>query len=228
MLNFSTPFEMGANFSGVFTNFTKAGFGFANNIAPNFLDGAMLANNYEWFTYGGLISATDTSTPPEKDWTAKYMAYRSGPARPFEASWQKEELGENVTRYVSNGASVSIPSEDLGFYFGGLRGADFGAIDDLAGNASTPSLTMIEVNMATQNQETWKNRTLPADVISRANGELAWVPVSEKGILIAVGGVITPSFATETKLLNDSEILESVSKVNQHWNSCADEYTETS
>lgn len=214
MLNFSTPFQVGVgtNFSGVFTNLTKAGFGFANNIAPNFLDGAMLANNYEWFTYGGLISATDTSSPPPKDWTAKYMAYRSGPAKIFEASWQIEELDGNVTRYVSNGAGVSVPSEDLGFYFGGLREANFGAIDDLAGNASTPSTTLIEVNMATQNQETWRNISLPTNVISRANGELAWVPVSEKGILIVIGGVINPSFATETRTLNETETIESVSK----------------
>lgn len=212
MLNFSTPFETSANFSDVFTNMPKAGVGFANNIAPNFYDGAMLANNEEWFTYGGLVATTDSAEAPDADWVAKYMQYRSGPARPFEPGWQIETLTGNITRYVSNGAAASVPSENLGFYFGGLRAADWGAIDNLPGNASTLSSTLIEVNMATQNQETWKNSTLPRNIEGRANAELVWVPVSEKGALIAIGGVINPSFATMIQQLNSSETAESVSQ----------------
>jgi hypothetical protein len=190
---------------------TKAGNGLANNIAPNFYDGAMLANNEEWFTYGGQIVTSDAFRSPDADWVAKYMQYRSGPERVFEPGWQIEELPANITRYVTAGAAVSVPSENLGYYFGGLRAVDFGAIDILPGNASTLSMTMIEVNMATQNSERWRNLTIPAVIGGRANAELAWIPVAEKGVLIAIGGVINPSFATITQRLNTSQAAESVS-----------------
>jgi len=212
MLNFSTPFVTSDNFSLIFTNMSKAGTGFANNIAPNFYDGAMLANDEEWFTYGGLVATTDAASSPGPNWVAKYMQYQSGPERLFGPGWQIEDTGGNATRYVSNGAAVSVPSEDLGFYFGGLRASDWKAIDNLPGNASTQSTTLIKLDMAIQNSETWENKTLPANVAGRANAELVWVPVSEKGILIAIGGVINPSFATEIKQLNASETADTVSK----------------
>lgn len=211
MLNFSQPFQTSANFTQVMTNMTKAGSGAANNIAPNFYDGAMIANDEEWFTYGGEVIESDAFKAPDADWVAKYMQYRSGPERVFSPGWQIEELPENITRYVTAGAAVSVPSEDLGYYFGGLRDPKFGAIEFLPGTVSTLSMTLIEVDMKTQNQETWRNITIPASVGGRANAELVWVPVGERGVLIALGGVVNPSFATAAQRLNASQTAESVS-----------------
>lgn len=192
------------------TNMTKAGNGAANNIAPNFYDGAMLANNEEWFTYGGEMILSDAFSPPDADWVATYMQYRSGPERVFEPGWQIEELSANITRYVSGGAAVSVPSEDLGYYFGGLRDVNFGPIEFLPGSVNTLSMTLIEVDMKTQNQEKWRNITVPANVGGRANAEIAWIPVGQRGVLVAIGGVVNPSFATVAQKLNASQTSESV------------------
>ena len=52
LLNFSDPFTIGqTNVSGLFTRMQKAG-GAANNIAPNYIDGMMFANNDELYLYG--------------------------------------------------------------------------------------------------------------------------------------------------------------------------------
>jgi hypothetical protein len=171
----------------------------------------MFANDYQWFTYGGQLGLTDAFDAPDEDSIAKYMKYQSGPPRQFESGWQLDKLPEGITRYVTNGAAVSVPSENLGFYFGGLRSSKWGPIYYTPGNASQQSLTMIEVDMTTQLQETWKNYTLPSSVPGRANAELIWVPVSEKGILVAVGGVIFPAYATAGQRNNASATAESVS-----------------
>lgn len=52
LLNFSDPFTIGStNLSALFTTMQKAG-GAANNIAPNYIDGTMFANNDELYLYG--------------------------------------------------------------------------------------------------------------------------------------------------------------------------------
>jgi hypothetical protein len=52
LLNFSDPFTTGStNLSGLFTTKQKAG-GAANNIAPNYIDGTIFANNDELYLYG--------------------------------------------------------------------------------------------------------------------------------------------------------------------------------
>jgi hypothetical protein len=56
LLNFSDPFTIGStNLSGLFTTKQKAG-GAANNIAPNYIDGTMFANNDELYLYGYLYA----------------------------------------------------------------------------------------------------------------------------------------------------------------------------
>ena len=64
--------------------------------------------------------------------------------------------------------------------------------------------------MSTQGQETWTNSSLPTSVPGRANAELVWVPVSEKGVLVAIGGVIDPVFANVNQTLNASDTADSV------------------
>lgn len=104
-----------------------------------------------------------------------------------------------MTRYVTNGAGVSAPSENLGFYFSGMRGKDWGPIyvDDESANVTSDR--MIKVDMSTMRENKWSNLSLPAYVPARANAELVWIPVAEAGVLVAIGGVINPAtiFASE-------------------------------
>jgi len=201
LLNFSTPFKTSDNISNVFTTVSKAaGGGNANNVGPLYYDGGMFANDYEWFTYGGLLTETDAFDPPDANSVTSYAAYPARNQGQFEKGYTLRKLPNGITRYVTNGAAVSVPSENLGFYFGGLRSADWSSIFYSPGpknasyRADIQSLTLIELDMTVQLKETWTNYTLPTEVPGRANAELVWVPVSEQGILVAIGGVIYPSF----------------------------------
>ena len=95
--------------------------------------------------------------------------------------------------YVSSGASVSAPSEHLGFYFGGMRADDWGSIS-VSGNSSelTESDKLITVDMSEMRNNKWANYTVPEYVVGRANAEAVWVPVSEQGIVVVIGGVVNP------------------------------------
>ena len=195
-----------------------AGGGNANNIGPLYYDGAMFANDHEWITYGGLVKNTAAYKPQPSDTVAAYQESQYGPVRSqFQSGYALQNLPTDMTRYVTNGAAVSVPSENLGFYFSGLRSASKGPIFYQPGSrnesvrASTESDTLIGVNMAVQGQETWSNDTLPTTVPARANAELVWVPVSTRGILIAIGGVIKPSFALASNKNNAADTDESVS-----------------
>lgn len=218
MLNFSTPFNTSQNLSAIFTTLSKAsGGGAANNIGPQYYDGAMLANDYEWFTYGGQLALTDAFKAPAADSVASYQVYPSGPPKAFNKGFILNTLDSGITRYITDGAAVSVPSENLGFYFGGLRSASWGPIYYLPGpqnqsvNADQLSLTLIELDMTVQGKEKWKNSTFPTSVPGRADAELVWVPVSEKGILVAIGGVLFPAHANVNQTNNASSTAISVS-----------------
>lgn len=98
-----------------------------------------------------------------------------------------------MTRYVTNGGPVSVPSEDLAFYFGGMRGQDWGPITSDDASANTSANTLIAVNLAANgDRKHWRNLTLPKHVASRANPQLVWIPVSQQGVLAVIGGVKNP------------------------------------
>ncbi|KAI9839213.1 MAG: hypothetical protein M1819_003206 [Sarea resinae] len=100
-----------------------------------------------------------------------------------------------MTTYVTGGAGVNVPSENMGFYFSGMRRADWGEIRVQGRpeyNATTIANSFISVNMSVMRHEQWSNVTLPSNIPGRANAELVWVPVSEQGILLAIGGVVDP------------------------------------
>ncbi|RDL33728.1 uncharacterized protein BP5553_08096 [Venustampulla echinocandica] len=216
LLNFSTPFNTSQNLTSIFTTISKAaGGGNSNNIGPQYYDGGMFANDYEWFTYGGLLATTDAFRSPGKDVVTAYEAYSSDPSRQFASGYTIKYLPDGLTRYVSNGAAVSVPSENLGFYFGGLRAASSGPIyyqppnSNASIRADTQSLNMVELDMSVQQKEAWTNRTLPPEVPGRAGAELVWVPISERGVLVAIGGVIFPSYANSSQKVNASATAES-------------------
>lgn len=174
----------------------------------------MFANDYEWITYGGVTAFTDGYNAQAATSFAEYEAI----ARPGTTSDDGYILGilpDGFNRYVTNGGSVSIPSENLGFYFAGTRAASWGPIYYLppslneSVNADQMSATLIGVDMTTQ-QETWSNQTLPSTVPGRADPEVVWVPVSKQGVLVAIGGVIYPSYLNPNTLNNATENAASV------------------
>lgn len=141
----------------------------------------------------GLLHLTDSQIDPPADEVLGYERYQYGP---FRSAWEPGfimgDLNNNVTRYVTNGAGVSAPSENLGFYFSGMRASDWGPIHAEDGSANTTANTLISVDMSTMRNEQWRNSTQPDYIPGRADAELVWVPVSESGILVAIGGIINP------------------------------------
>lgn len=176
----------------------------------------MFANDYDWITYGGLFKNTSAYVPQPETQVATYQRYPNGP-RTFASGFTLKQLPTGMTRYITNGASVSIPSENLGFYFGGLRSPSSGAIfyqpgaSNSAYRANVQSTTLISVDLSDQVNEAWSNDTLPTTVPGRANAELVWVPIGKRGVLVAIGGVIYPSFATSANKNNASIEAQSVS-----------------
>ncbi|KIV94582.1 hypothetical protein PV10_02335 [Exophiala mesophila] len=209
MLNFSTPFNTAStNLSALLQRMPKAG-GAGNNIAPNYVDGTMFTNDGELYLYGGLPRLTDATSPQSAQAVLGYEAYQYGPDRPSWApGFYQGTLPDDVTRYVTNGAGVSAPSEDLGFYFSGMRAPGWGPIYYDDSSANVTANTLIQVDMSTMRNEEWTNITIPDNIPARANAELVWVPASERGILVAIGGVIEPE-EIWARGLNESQQEES-------------------
>lgn len=118
-----------------------------------------------------------------------------------------------MTRFLTNGAGVSIPSENLGFYFSGMRGKDWGIIAEGGFPNNTANLTastLISVNMTTMRDEIWENDTLPDTIPARANAELVWIPISESGALIAMGGVTNPEVLSPIRHLTEEQMVAAV------------------
>lgn len=144
-------------------------------------------------TCSGLPLSTNASTAQDADEVLGYEAYQYGPNREsWDPGFYQGTLPSEVTRYVTNGAGTNAPSENLGFYFSGMRSADWGPIYYNTDFADTPTNTLIEINMSTMRDEQWTNSTLPSEIIPRANAELVWLPVSHQGVLVAIGGVVEP------------------------------------
>jgi hypothetical protein len=143
--------------------------------------------------HSGLPRLTDSSSPQSGDSILGYEAYQYGPDRPsWRPGFYQGSLPDGVTRYITNGAGVSAPSESLGFYFSGMRSPSWGPIYYEDSSANMTANTLIEVDMSVMRGEVWTNTTLPDNIQPRANAELLWIPVGEQGILVAIGGVTAP------------------------------------
>lgn len=194
-LNFSTPFNTSQNISALFGQQIKG------TTAPLYYDGAMLANDDEYFLYGGMLSPQTNSAgvePPDNQ-GLEFSGHSYGVEKPaFAARFVPYELTGNITRYIAYGGAANVPSENLAFYFSGLHGPTWGDIYYPDGNAShtanVVSNTLVTLDMTTQQEESWSNDTLADGVSGRASSELIWVPVGDKGILVALGGVVYPEF----------------------------------
>ncbi|KAH8422265.1 uncharacterized protein LDX57_000023 [Aspergillus melleus] len=204
-LNLSSTFDTSSdNLTALFGSIPKAASA-ANNLAPNYRDGVMFSNDEQLYLYGGLLRATESQDPPAGDRVLGYEVYQYGPYR---SSWQRgfieNQLDHDVTRYITHGAGVSAPSENLGFYFSGMHGANWGPIaDDQSANRS--SARMISVDMTEMRGNVWSNTSLPDYVPARANAELVWLPVSDSGALVAIGGVVNAESIYRTDGLNNPQ-----------------------
>lgn len=213
--NFGRPFNNSTNTSEILGIISKAPNGnAANNLAPNYFDGAMLANDHEFFLYGGLLRRTDVYSPPDGNKVLAYQVSQYGaPKGAFHPGFLQADLPDDLTRYITYGGAASAPSENKGWYFGGMRSPSWGPIyypsSNNSLNPTNASDTLITLDMSTQYSETWNNATLPPNIKGRANPELVWVPVGEQGILVVLGGVSYPDFNNPT--LNSQNEAQSVS-----------------
>lgn len=192
-LSFSTPFNMSQNISALLGQQIK------NTNAPTYVDGALLGNDDEFYLYGGAWRETDTSAEPISNQDFVYRGYAYGiDQTQFASGPNTYSLDGDMTKYIAYGAAANAPSENLAFYFSGMRAPTWGAIYSGTGNTtfvpSETSNTLITLDLTTQYAETWSNDTLPDSITPRASPEMIWVPVGEKGILVALGGVTYPGY----------------------------------
>lgn len=156
---------------------------------------------------------TDGTNPPPAEVILGYEAYEgSASIEGWKPGFEQKSTDNSVTRYVTNGAGVSVPSENLGFYFGGMYGPTGDLVE--GGNGSTYSIatSLIAVNMTAMRNETWRNISLPAHISGRANAEIVWLPASESGILVVIGGVTNPEILSPNDNLTYEDIVASASR----------------
>jgi Kelch motif len=191
-LNFSSSFDLSSsNFN--FTNLLDTvSISTSPNQVPDYYNGFMFADAYEMYTYGGLPNG-DVSSYPLANFLYGYQFYEK------DVTVQRPQLGSDspslvlpdnvLSRYLTNGAGVNVPSEYMGYYFGGFQGSN-SSFDEKEG--LVPADTLISINMDTEASPLWTNSSLTTNnpnVLTRADAGLVWIPTSTQGILIAIGGV---------------------------------------
>ncbi|KAF9884198.1 hypothetical protein FE257_002189 [Aspergillus nanangensis] len=168
---------------------------FSRNLQPdwapvNFESGTMFATDNEFLLFGGLTRQTDSTDVPGAREIVEYERYSQGSSQgPWASRFTRSELPSPMSRYITYGAGVSVPSEDLGFYFGGMRGPDWGPITTHDGSANTSAATMVTVDLSRMGDARWTNDTLPEHVATRASAQMVWLPYGARGILAVIGGV---------------------------------------
>jgi hypothetical protein len=159
-----------------------------------------------------LPRLTNSASPPPAEVILGYEAYEdSASIESWKPGFHQKSTNNNVTRYITNGAGVSVPSEDLGFYFSGILGPTGETTEGDNGSAYTAATNLITVNMKTMRKEAWQNSSLPSTVPGRANAEIVWLPVSESGVLVVIGGVVNPGILSPDQNLTYDDINASVS-----------------
>ncbi|KAL9946212.1 hypothetical protein ACHAP6_000874 [Verticillium nonalfalfae] len=204
--NFSQPFSTSDNLTAFLDPLSKARGGFGSNArgeSPNFFDGALLGNDAEVTLFGGLVKKAELDKAPAEDEVLTYQRYQYGPERGnFRPNFVTNEL-DGVSRYITDGGAASAPSENKAWYFGGMRGPEWGPVfqrsANMSENAANVSHTLITLDMKDQLTPVWTNTTLPESIQGRANPEVVWVPVGEQGILVVIGGVTYPDWVSPTR-----------------------------
>jgi Kelch motif len=131
----------------------------------------------------GEFSGIAPSVPPNL--VPKYQSYPTFSVQGIET------LG-SVSNYISSGAGINIPSESLGYYFSGMTAPNGVQIVYAGIPGELPSImaeSLIRIDTSDSQNPTWSNLTLPAYIPGRAGAQLVWLPVSSKGVLLAIGGL---------------------------------------
>lgn len=198
-LNFTSPFDVSLNISRMFSTTSEMAVAGANVSLT--LSGSLLSNYDDFVAFGGVTFFSTVSQFPVgsngASTTTSYEIYGDGISQ-FTPGFVLEVLPSAITAYISDGGSVSVPSENLAFIFSGLRAASFDEIFYLKNestNPDVPSSTLIQLNTTSDKHHIWSNHSLSPSVIPRASAQMVYIPVAENGILIAVGGVINLAFA---------------------------------
>lgn len=199
--NLSYAFTSDTNVTGLLLqqNISKAlGGQGVNGDTPNYVDGALLANDDEFFFYGGLpLENTIQYADPTAHSLYTYQAYQYGAKKPlFEPGLHRlDNLPNSVSQFVTFGGAANAPSENLAWYFSGQTSQSGKSIFQNYNETTRPSRitnSLITLDMTTQGDEKWSNKTTTAK--GRANPALVWVPVGTQGILVALGGVVFPYY----------------------------------
>lgn len=129
-----------------------------------------------------------------------------------------EFLG-SVSNYISSGAGVNIPSESLGYYFSGMTAPNgvqtvfFGTLGEIP---SIMAESLIRIDTSDSQNPTWSNLTLPDYIPGRAGAQLVWLPVSSKGVLLAIGGLtslIDPALSLNVTTENEGASLNFMTQI---------------
>lgn len=206
--NLSYAFTSNTNVTGLLLQdpLSKAlgGVGQSDVGAINYVDGALLANDAEFWLYGGQPEV-QFDPDPTKNSIIGYEAFSyGGKTVGFKAGYvPNRPLPDGVSQFVTFGGAARAPSENLAWYFSGATSESGGLIGKDNGGAETPSKIsnyLITLNMTEQLFETWSNKSLPSDIKGRASPEVVWVPVGAQGILVSLGGVIFPEYASSNRV----------------------------
>lgn len=215
-LNLTTPFNLGQNLTQLFDPLPKAS---TSTSVPNYVDGDLLGNDAQFFAYGGLTLRSDAFPDPDRDDVLEYQAYPyDNNAGSFSAGFVNEKLPSDMTRYLAYGAAVSAPSENRAWYFSGLRSPSSGVIyDSFSIESAVPSnisntLISLTFDPDAQNSEKWENTTLLPSVSGRASASGVFLPLGKNGVLVFVGGVTHPEFASRRHKSDNPAALQSDSE----------------
>ncbi|OJD11600.1 hypothetical protein AJ78_07656 [Emergomyces pasteurianus Ep9510] len=206
VLDLTVPFNTAkSNLTSLFGRLSPTD-GAVNNLAPRYLRGAMLANDHKFYLYGGLLKSSDFESPPDEQRLLAYEAYQYWPlATAWKPGFLFEDLNNDLTNYITDGAAVSVPSENKAFYFSGHRGENWGMIQDPSPRPNFTSNALISVDMTKMRFPKWENSSLLGAIPGRADAELVWIPVSGSGVLIAIGGVVHPERFTPGRLSQEKQ-----------------------
>ncbi|RDW76598.1 uncharacterized protein DSM5745_06590 [Aspergillus mulundensis] len=205
-MNLSSSFNAPTmNFTAIFGSVPKPGAGSESALAA--LDGYMFANDATFWLYGGIEDPFGAASQTSADAVLAYEPSKDGDAT-SEDQFTTANMG-TVTRYITHGAGVSIPSENLGFYVSGARAPDWGPIWDNT-TAFNLSRQMVKVNMSERPADAiWSNVSLPEHIPPRVQAEAVWVPVSEAGAVVLIGGVTMVESLIDEDSLSEAQQAES-------------------
>jgi hypothetical protein len=223
-LSLASSFNSQSNLTALFKTIPKTIAG-VSNMEPNYEDGAMFASHGEFILYGwaffqalrgkailmknsGQAQLGDNNqSRPVPDEVLTYGT----PVSRSQQGFEMRPLPSGVHQFITNGAAVSAHNEQLSFYFSGMHVPDWQSIIESDHLANLTANTLITAYISVADGIKWENDTLPQDIPGRANAELVWIPVSQSGILVAIGGVIFPESLTASRNLTKDRADESVS-----------------